>query len=61
VQCSDVPPQTSTSYKQLKSKKTVNPVPQEAPAVEPPKSIPLVKNDMPLDKGALKKRQSNKR
>ena len=55
VQYSDVPPQTSASYEQLKSKKTVNPVPQEAPAVEPPKSIPLVKNDMPVDKGAAKK------
>jgi hypothetical protein len=55
VQYSDVPPQTSASYEQLKSNKTVNPVPQEAPAVEPPKSIPLVKNDMPADKGSAKK------
>jgi hypothetical protein len=55
VQYSDVPPQTNTTYEQLKHKKIMNAPRQEAPAVEPPKSIPLVKNDLPADKPNAKK------
>ena len=55
VQYSDVPPQASASYEQLKSKKTVNPLQQEARTIEQPKSIPLVKNDLSADKAGAKK------
>lgn len=55
VEYSDVPPQASTSYEQLKSKKTVHPITQEEPVVEPPKSIPLVKNETSAVKGNGKK------
>ena len=55
IQYSDIPPQTSAPYEQLKSKKTINPVPQEEPVAEPPKSIPLVKNELPVDKANTKK------
>lgn len=56
IQYSDIPPQTSAPYEQLKSRKTINPVSQESPAVEPPKSIPLVKSEMPAsDKPNVKK------
>ena len=56
TQYSDIPPVTSSSYEQLKHKKIVNAAAQEAPPVEPPKSIPLVKNEMPVaDKPNAKK------
>lgn len=46
TQYSDIPPATTTTYEQLKNKKIVNTLPQEATPVEPPRSIPLVKNDI---------------
>lgn len=48
TQYSDIPPVTTTTYEQLKNKKIVNIAPQEVAPVEPPKSTPLVKNEMPV-------------
>ena len=56
IQYSDIPPQTAEPYQQLKTKKIVNPALPESPVIEPPKSIPLLKNEMPTpDKQNAKK------
>jgi hypothetical protein len=56
TQYSDIPPASTLSYEQLKHKKIVNANPQEIAPIEPPKSVPLVRNDMPVaDKSNTKK------
>ena len=58
IQYSDIPPQTAEPYEALKTKKIVNPPTQEAPVLEPPKSILLLKNELPTpDKPNAKKTQ----
>jgi hypothetical protein len=56
TQYSDIPPASTLSYEQLKHKKIVNANPQEVAPIELPKSVPLVRNDMPAaDKSNTKK------